>query len=762
MDKWLKKITQKNNTNTTTKEPSQVKLNPIPPNDNDDDPSQLAQLVSSCSKATTSIPNSNLGNPYGIVPVILNKYPSTEGRSFRSNWFDLYPWLVYIVEKDAAVCHVCRVYGVRETKENIFIEKGYRNWKHALSKGRGFQQHQESRAHIINHSKWAEERLRVAHHAEISTLVNDSVLEKNRYYVSSIFDIIRFIAEHEIAFRGSYDVKSHRESGIFVDLFEYTLRKDSKLAEAARAIPQNATYLSGEIQNEIIGIMASAVKKKLCERVSKADVRFFTLLADGTREKNNNEAISICLRYVVCAIPTESLLSIKDADYLDADTTTNLILDTLRENDIDCTYLLSQCYDGASVMSGKDGGVQAIIKQKLGRSNIPYVHCYNHKFHLIIKFVMSEVTEIRLFYNYCAVIHKVFRRFNFKEFYDGTNTARLMEQRWSGHLRTAEAVYKNYDKMISALTEYLSQAPENLDGEEMIECQGLLNVMKAPTFAFTLCAVLKVLRIIEPADRILQSKESGLASALPVIKTVYGCMKDCRSDVVYEEVLSDSDKLGKLLPSCTTEIEINADDPPVQPKRKIKPNNSLNSYVLTESSGIYSSYTSKTDNFKRFYFEMFDLVISEFERRFFNDKNDELMNVIDNSIKLDPKELECLKKFNIVVPSSEELMCVRRFFEQNNVKKEDYLIALYKLKPAFITTYNMLAALATFGCSSARCESSFSVLTRILTPYRRSMTFKREANLALLAFEKKLLDEISNEELLHRFNSSRSRKLQLY
>ena len=39
--------------------------------------------------------------------------------------------------------------------------------------------------------------------------------------------------------------------------------------------------------------------------------------------------------------------------------------------------VISQCYDGANMMPGRRGGVQAIIQQKLGRA-IPYPHCFNH------------------------------------------------------------------------------------------------------------------------------------------------------------------------------------------------------------------------------------------------------------------------------------------------------------------------------------------------------------------------------------------------
>src|SRR5664279_1064574 len=42
---------------------------------------------------------------------------------------------------------------------------------------------------------------------------------------------------------------------------------------------------------------------------------------------------------------------------------------------------------------------------------------------------------------------------------------------------------------------------------------------------------------------------------------------------------------------------------------------------------------------------------------------------------------------------------------------------------------DVLSVALTFGASSSTCESTFSTLSRILTPYRRSMLHTRKANL---------------------------------
>ena len=59
---------------------------------------------------------------------------------------------------------------------------------------------------------------------------------------------------------------------------------------------------------------------------------------------------------------------------LDALSLTNVIIKTLEIAGIDPMKILSQCYDGASCMSG-DKGVQRILHEKLGKL-IPYIYCF--------------------------------------------------------------------------------------------------------------------------------------------------------------------------------------------------------------------------------------------------------------------------------------------------------------------------------------------------------------------------------------------------
>ena len=62
-----------------------------------------------------------------------------------------------------------------------------------------------------------------------------------------------------------------------------------------------------------------------------------------------------------------------------------------------------------------------------------------------------------------------------------------------------------------------------------------------------------------------------------------------------------------------------------------------------------------------------------------------------------------------------------------------------KFKEVFPNIICLYSGASTIGISTATCENTFSALTRILTPSRRSMTHQRKSELVRLAFEKSLL-----------------------
>jgi len=90
--------------------------------------------------------------------------------------------------------------------------------------------------------------------------LNSEQLERNRYYVKGIAEVVQFLAVNELGFRGdtiasSADLEANicddiNVSGMFGHLFEFAMKRDPHLRSVTHAMPKNAKYSSPEIQNE--------------------------------------------------------------------------------------------------------------------------------------------------------------------------------------------------------------------------------------------------------------------------------------------------------------------------------------------------------------------------------------------------------------------------------------------------------------------------------------------------------------------------------
>lgn len=340
--------------------------------------------------------------------------------------------LEYSVQKDAAFCFACRKFDLNTTKENTFTIIGYKDWKHATEKNGGFQRHERSTCHIDAMRSWNELTNREENQSSVHEILTNTTLAKRRYYMTAIVETIIFLIENEVGFRGNWDEEQHKEDGIFQNLFEFKLKDNEYLRECQECMPRNATYTSPEIQNEIISIIAQVVRKAIIEEINTSDVPHFSLLSDGTKDRKNQEFISIVIRYVRHAKPIESLLCFKTTKEFDAKTQADLLLKTLTECSLEWKKLLSQCYDGANVMSGDNGGIQRIIQETLSRI-IPYVHCFNHKVHLVVIAALDSNCIVRLFFDTLRVIYNFFHRAKVQNFYKGTAICNLITTRWAGH-----------------------------------------------------------------------------------------------------------------------------------------------------------------------------------------------------------------------------------------------------------------------------------------------------------------------------------------
>lgn len=713
------------------------------------------------------------------------KFPFTgEGknkRSFQFKWIYKYQWIEYSLSRDAVFCYVCRQFGhTEQNNDSTFTISGFKNWKKALDKNHGFHKHEMSRAHKIANEARNEQMRRKKHDLSVSTLVNTTVLLKRRYYMSAIIKTIMFLAGHQLALRGDWDIEEQQEGGLFNGLFEFACHNDPELAACAKFIPSNATYKSPLIQNEIIAILAKLLRAKIVQEVVNADVPYFTILFDGTKDRKGSEIISLAARFVSSGKVYEALLFLETSTDLDASAFTELILNSMTSYELDSNRIISQCYDGAPVMNGYKTGVAKRLENEL-QKEIPYIHCFNHRIHLVIIDAIKQIPSVKHFFDQVQLIYTMFHKPKIKKVYEGQSVTRLLDTRWTGHSKAAKSLLKNYKDVVDTLVQIknISSSDINtnavnkknpindIDGDDKAICIGILDVITKKEFIFHLLFVNEVLSVISPADTIFQKREIGYKRAMPVIEAVKSSIAEYRSDEKFFEFVKKTEDFMSANIS-----------PPIIPLRPVRQNRQRSTYlkefIIEESLGERST---EEINIKSAYFQIIDVILSEFNARF--TENNKFLLALSSADNFDLQELKVLEELGVKLPSQCELSTAKRYVEgkrrehekinaervsknEKELPRFNLLATLFEVREAFPEVYNLFAVIETFACSTSTCEASFSSLSRVDITSRMSMSNARMRNLAFLGFEHKRLMEIEIIDVLHAFDEQKNRKIQLF
>ncbi|CAN7938743.1 unnamed protein product [Ixodes hexagonus] len=138
--------------------------------------------------------------------------------------------------------------------------------------------------------------------------------QTNRKKLMSIIEVVLFCGRQGIALPSAKLClafpRGHRDAGPltledplendgnFCALVRLKIRSgDNLLRDHLETAPGNATYLSPQIQNEILVASSTLVQQTIVSRVNSA--KCFSLLADETTDISGTEQMSLCVRYLL-------------------------------------------------------------------------------------------------------------------------------------------------------------------------------------------------------------------------------------------------------------------------------------------------------------------------------------------------------------------------------------------------------------------------------------------------------------------------------
>ncbi|KAJ4935439.1 hypothetical protein JOQ06_016972 [Pogonophryne albipinna] len=197
----------------------------------------------------------------------------------------------------------------------------------------------------------------------------------------------------------------------------------------------------------------------------------------------------------------------------DAKSLTELVLSKLRDIGLCIDKVLSQCYDGANVMSGVHGGMQKILQ---------------------------EVLDV------CNSLYKFFRKPTVAAVYTGEKLKRLLDQRWTGHLVTVNM--KSLEHIVHLLREI--EDNQTSAAAVRIESTGILKAITQTSFQFIACMMYQILSLLDPPNTALQAKSTDLYTGVRLVQSALVCVEELRCDsqfdTLWEKFTKDRETIEPL------------------------------------------------------------------------------------------------------------------------------------------------------------------------------------------------------------------------
>ncbi len=187
----------------------------------------------------------------------------------------------------------------------------------------------------------------------------------------------------------------------------------------------------------------------------------------------------------------ERFLSFSHAKCLDASSLSEYIKELITDFDFDFNKLVSQGYDGASVMSGQHSGVQTRVRKFAPYAQ--YIHCHAHVLNLVlVDYVRSVQAASEFFvllealYVFVSTskVHVIFVE-NQKQLHPDKQPLelqKLSDTRWVCRYAAVNAVCRTFDSLLLTV----EKVAESQDAKKSIEARGLLYQLTSFLFLVSL------------------------------------------------------------------------------------------------------------------------------------------------------------------------------------------------------------------------------------------------------------------------------------
>ncbi|XP_070593885.1 52 kDa repressor of the inhibitor of the protein kinase-like isoform X2 [Erythrolamprus reginae] len=504
-------------------------------------PYDIGLYVNSPTPLTDDLKYNLLVNTFTPAHDYNFKGDSTGIRSFRHIWLIRYsPWLCYSSYLKGPFCKYCIVFPQPDLcgRQGGFIMVPFVRYNdfHVCAK-----KHMSSAWHksaeidatnFLNSRNVFETNFACQLDSSINRIINE-----NRKKLHSILSTILLCGTQDIPLRGEAGKAGNMQSllAFRVEAGDVTLREHLE-NEAGNARDASTT----QIENELIKLCADAIREEIVSAANGA--AGFSVLLGESVEISGQDHLSLGIRFVdtTGAKPQvrEEFLGFAAPKGWDATGTAEAIVEECTKYGLNLEKLCGQGYDGCSRLAGREGDVQAKIKNRYPKAT--FVHFAAHTLNLSVN-DLNAVPEIR---NAVGTVKATLRFFH-EKLSRRNLIPSLGEALWTAKHKHVRFFAKNFVHIFDQLRNLAATA----SGQTCQDAYQLYCASGTPIFLFCLVIMSNYCSKLESVSQALQTVQLDMMEVYEHIQellTVF-CGHREKAEEHFKGILWEVQELGKKL-----------------------------------------------------------------------------------------------------------------------------------------------------------------------------------------------------------------------